>query len=200
MPKEEAKLPEGGGAVAPSTGGVPFVDIDGHWAKSFITDMYTAGVIAGMDDTHFAPDNQVTVGQFITLISQALKLETADAEGHWATKFVNATKEKGLIDENIATATTEDLDKPISREEMASIVSKAAQFKELKPQEDKKIDFTDKDSIASWAVSDVDVAVGLGIINGIDDEATGTTKFDPKANATRAHAATMLAQFYSQIK
>ena len=38
--------------------------------------MYKAGVINGMDDTHFAPDGTVTKGQFATLIVNALKIDT----------------------------------------------------------------------------------------------------------------------------
>lgn len=193
---DEALLPDGSGAPATpvATGG--FVDIEGHWAKDFINKMHDAGVIAGMDETHFAPDNTVTKGQFVTLISQALKLETTDTEGHWATKFVNAAKAANLIDENIAVATADDLETPITREEMASLVAKAASYKGIAVKDDKKIDFTDKDSIAAWATADVDTAVGLGIINGIPAD-DGTTSFDPKANATRAHAATMLSQLYN---
>lgn len=189
---DEALLPEAGAAPA-QTG---FVDITNHWAKDFINKMHKAGVIAGMDDTHFSPDTQVTVGQFVTLISQALKLETADAEGHWAVKFVNAANVANLIDEHIAVATADDLEKPITREEMASLVARAAAYKAITPSADKSIDFTDAASISEWFGADVNNAVALGIINGIDDEATGTTKFDPLANATRAHAATMLSQLY----
>ena len=79
---------------------------------------------------------------------------------------------------------------------MASLVAKAAAYKEIKVADDaKKIDFTDSADIAAWAGADVDTAVGLGIINGIPAD-DGTTSFDPKANATRAHAATMLSQLY----
>ena len=191
---DESKLPEGNGEARPAATG--FVDVEGHWGKPFIDKMHKAGVIAGMDETHFAPDNTVTKGQFVTLISQALKLETTETEGHWAVKFVNAAKAANLIDENIAVATDSDLETPITREEMASLVAKAAAYKEIKVADDaKKIDFTDSADIAAWAGADVDTAVGLGIINGIPAD-DGTTSFDPKANATRAHAATMLSQLY----
>ena len=56
--------------------------------------MYKAGVINGMDDTHFAPDGTVTKGQFATLIVNALKIDTDSslASEHWAMPFVKAAR------------------------------------------------------------------------------------------------------------
>ena len=62
---DESALPVAGST--PSTDS-PFVDVVGHWGKTYIDKMYKAGVINGMDDTHFAPDGTVTKGQFATLI------------------------------------------------------------------------------------------------------------------------------------
>ncbi len=189
---DESLLPEAGSAPAtPSAGATPFVDVDGHWGKPYIEKMYKAGVINGMDDTHFAPDGTVTKGQFATLIVNALKIETTDTEGHWATKFVNAAKAANLIADDIAVATSEDLETPITREEMASMVAKAAAYKNVEVKEAKDLAFTDNADIAAWAVDDVKNAVNLGIINGMDDGS-----FQPKANATRAQAATMLSQLW----
>ena len=125
------------------------------------------------------------------LIVNALKLDTADASGHWATKFVNAAKAANLIADDIAFATDADLDTKITREEMASMVSKAAAYKKVEIKDAKELAFTDNDSIAAWATDDVKNAVALGIINGMDDGS-----FQPKANATRAQAATMLSMLY----
>ena len=183
---DEALLPEAGSAP---TAGSSFVDIEGHWGKTFIEKMHKAGVINGMDATHFAPDGTVTKGQFATLIVNALKLETKDAEGHWATKFVNAANEAGLIAADIAF-TEDQFDVNITREEMASMVAKAAAYKQITATPADKA-FTDASDIAAWATEDVKNAVGLGIINGMDDGS-----FQPKANATRAQAATMLSKLW----
>jgi hypothetical protein len=191
---DESKLPTGDGSVV-ATGDSPFTDISSHWGKTFIEKMYKAGVISGMTDTTFVPDGTVTKGQFATLIVQALKLDTTETDGHWARKFVNAAQAANLIDENIAVATDEDLETPISREEMASMVTKAALYKNVNAAGKDAIEFADASDIASWATGDVQTAVSLGIISGIDQE-DGSVKFDPKANATRAHAATMLSQLW----
>ncbi len=189
---DEALLPAGGSGSSVSTD--IFKDISAHWGKTYIEKMNKAGVINGYEDGTFRPDNTVTKGEFVTLIAQALKLETTDEKGHWAAKYVTAAKAANLIADDIAVATEADLDTNITREEMASMVAKAALSKELTSQGtvDK---FADKDAIASWATGDVAVASGLGIINGIDQN-DGSVKFDPKANATRAQAATMLSQLW----
>lgn len=67
---DESALPVAGST--PSTDS-PFVDVVGHWGKTYIDKMYKAGVINGMDDTHFAPDGTVTKGQFATLIVKRSK-------------------------------------------------------------------------------------------------------------------------------
>ena len=115
------------------------------------------------------------------------------ASEHWAMPFVKAAQNANLIAEDIPF-TVEDFDKEISREEMASMVAKAAAYKNVEAKAaDKK--FTDASDIAAWAVEDVNNAVGLGIINGMDDGS-----FQPKANATRAQAATMLSMLWDLIK
>lgn len=186
---DEALLPKAGSASPVS--GSKFVDVEGHWGKTYIEKMNKAGVINGMDETHFAPDGTVTKGQFATLIVNALKIDTDSslASEHWAMPFVKAAQNAELIAEDIAF-TVEDFDKEISREEMASMVAKAAAYKNVTAEAADKT-FTDDADIADWAAEDVKTAVALGIINGMDDGS-----FKPKANATRAQAATMLSQLW----
>lgn len=190
---DESALPEGGSS-APSTGDSPFTDISGHWGKAFIEKMYKAGVISGMTDTTFVPDGTVTKGQFATLIVNALKLDTDSslASEHWAMPFVKAAQNANLIADDIPF-TVDQFDVEISREEMASMVSKAAAYKNVAVPTDKALSFADASDISAWAGADVNNAVALGIISGIDQE-DGSVKFEPKQNATRAHAATMLSQ------
>ncbi len=187
----EADLPEAGASTTTTPAGSTFVDIEGHWGKTYIEKMYKAGVINGMDETHFEPDSTVTKGQFATLIVNALKIDvdTSLASEHWAMPYVKAAQDANLIAEDIPF-TVDQFDVNISREEMASMVAKAAAYKQIQASA-ADIAFTDADTIAAWAVEDVKNAVALGIISGMDDGS-----FQPKANATRAQAATMLSQLY----
>lgn len=169
---------------------VPFTDIDAsHWAYNDITCTYNAGIIKGMTETTFVPDGTVTKGQFATLIVNALGLPIAKLEegAHWAKVYADAAKEAKLIDEHIAFETNADLDAPITREEMASIVTRAAKYKNVTAPENEKAVMSDFEEIADWAQGDVNDAVLLKIITGFED---GT--FRPKETATRAQAAVMV--------
>lgn len=173
----------------PSVKEAPFEDIGSHWAKDYINSMYAAGIINGVTETTFVPDGKVTKGQFATLIVNALGLpvdEPKDNE-HWAAVYASAADKSGLIDENIAFTTSDDLDAPITREEMASMVTRAAKYKNITVPEHQLAAMSDFETIADWAKGDVNDAVILGIISGFED---GT--FRPKETATRAQAAVML--------
>ena len=195
----EAALPEAG-AVTPSKKD-GFTDIDGHWAKADIEDMAKAGIINGMTPTTFEPEGSVTRGQFVKLISAALGLNAgAAADGeHWAVPFVKAAKEAKLVNDAIKVDTKDELDTPITREEMASIVASAANYKKVEVTPSNNA-FTDASSISAWASADVDTAVALEIINGFKNDKDGTFSFKPAEGATRAQAATMLARLVKKIK
>ncbi len=195
----EAALPAAG-AVTPSKKD-GFTDIDGHWAKADIEDMAKAGIINGMTPTTFEPEGSVTRGQFVKLISAALGLNAgAAADGeHWAVPFVKAAKEAKLVNDAIKVDTKDELDTPITREEMASIVASAANYKKIEVSASDNA-FTDAASISAWAKADVDTAVALEIINGFKNDKDGTYSFKPAEGATRAQAATMLARLVKKIK
>lgn len=180
----------------PGSDDVKFTDVDGHWAKEFIVEMFKAGIINGMDETTFAPDASVTKGQFVKLIVAALDMTPADtaSSGHWAVPYVNVAKDVNLINDAITVATDADLDTPITREEMASVVTKAAVYKAVEATA-VETSFTDNDAISTWAVEDVKTAVSLGIVKGMDDNS-----FQPQAGATRAQAATMMSRLLGLIK
>lgn len=182
------------GAVTPSKG--KFTDISGHWAEKYINEMAEAGVINGMTETTFVPDASVTRGQFVKLIVAALGLkEEGAADVHWAMPFVNTAKANNLINEAIPVATKDDLETPITREEMASIVVAAAKSKNVTIDPAANSAFNDADKISAWASEDVVGAVALGIVTGFEDGS-----FKPADGATRGQAATMLSRLFAKIK
>lgn len=200
-PFDASKLPEAGEAVdrpttptatkAPTVNLAPgeFTDTVNHWAKDYIKKMGVAGYVSGMGDGTFKPDATVTKGQFVKLIVAAMELPVGSAgSAHWAKPYVDTAKAANIVSKNIALSSNADYDTAITREEMASIVARAAEYKGLTADGTKS--FTDSAQIASWAAEDIKTASGLGIINGYDD---GT--FKPKGNATRAESATMLSNF-----
>lgn len=188
---------------APSAKPVNFTDIATHWAKDDITKMAQAGVINGMTDTTFAPDQQITRSQFIKLVVATLGLDTtaaytgtaSDVKDHWAANYIQAAEKANLIDANFVTDGKMMLDQNITREEMASLITRAAKSKSVDAAGGSVDSFSDKDAISAWAKDDVAGAVKLGIVKGMDDGS-----FSPKAEATRAQAAVMMSRLLDQIK
>ncbi|MCC8135452.1 MAG: S-layer homology domain-containing protein [Ruminococcus sp.] len=192
---DASALPAAGAST--TTTGNKFTDISGHWAESYIIEMYNANVINGMTETTFVPDDSVTRGQFVKLIVAALGLEvgTDGADTHWAVPYVTAAQAANLINDAIPVATSEDLETPITREEMASMVVAAAKSKSVTIDTSAATTFTDADSISAWASEDVTGAAALGIVTGFEDGS-----FKPADGATRGQAATMLSRLFAAIK
>lgn len=176
----------------------PFADIAAsHWAYDDVMNMYKEGIISGITETTFDPDGTVTKGQFATLIVNLLGLPVGKAEddAHWARVFADAANSAKLIDNNISFGTNADLDALITREEMASIIVKAAEYKNAGVPEYELAVMSDFEKISQWARDDVNDAVILGIISGFED---GT--FRPQDKATRAQAAVMMSKLYLILK
>lgn len=188
--------------VAPSAKPASFKDIDTHWAKDQIIEMAAAGVINGMDDTTFAPEQKITRAQFIKLIVATAGLETKDAyagvatdvKGDWSENFVAAAEKAGLIDASFVVDGKLNPGANITREEMASLVARVATLKKVEMTGTAPT-FPDADTISDWAKADVTVAAQLGIVNGMDGGL-----FAPKEPATRAQAAVMMSRLLAQLK
>lgn len=202
-------LPEAGAVVRPDPSDVsqpsdnqPAVDISklepgeftdtvNHWAKNTIKDMGVAGYINGMGDGTFRPDGTVTKGQFVKMVVSAMGLPVGGANGHWSQAYVNTANAANILSKNINMSNP---DGAISREEMASLVARAYEYKKGSASSG-VMSFTDRSSISAWAKTDVDNASVLGIITGYEDGS-----FHPARAATRAEAATMLSRLVGKIK
>lgn len=53
-----------------------FTDINGHYAEKQINDLYNMGIINGVDNTHFAPDEVVTRGQMAIIARNIIRYIT----------------------------------------------------------------------------------------------------------------------------
>lgn len=187
-------------APIPSQPDVPkgeFTDLGSvAWAEVAINSLAKQGIVTGRDAVTFAPNDDITRAEFAKILTGAFEIElgaTADltdvAADEWYAQYVGACYAAGII-----TGYDDGSFKPnncVTRQEMAVMVMRAAQYKGMtieKPYE--KVNFTDADEIASYAVEAVDTLQQAGIINGMADGA-----FAPTATATRAQAAKILYTF-----
>ncbi|MTI48912.1 MAG: S-layer homology domain-containing protein [Firmicutes bacterium] len=164
-------------------------DISQHWAKSYIRELINKGIIDGYPDGTFKPNQSIQRDSYIKLVVTALGYSPGNAEGYWATNYINTAIEIGLIE-------SDEFDKynvPINREEMAKIITNATYLNEEKNEninvtEIKKL-IKDYNSILDYYKESVIDSYVLGLITGKDGGF-----FDPQGTATRAEASTVITR------
>lgn len=170
-----------------------FKDVNQDWAKDAISALGARGIVKGVGDGEFNPNGQVTRAEFITML-----MKLFDLSDESATTSFSDVKQGAWYHGNIATAQKLGIvnGKPngrfgvhenITREDMAVMVYKAVQIKQLALVSGEATAFKDEANIASYAKQAVEAIQGAGIINGV-----GNDEFAPKKNASRAEAAVMI--------
>ena len=111
------------------------------------------------------------------------------AENAYYANAVGWASENGIIAGVTDTGFAPERD--ITREEMAAVMSRYADYKGINTnsQGDLTI-FTDASTVSSWAREHMRWAVGTGLISG-----KGDNMLDPLGSTTRAEAAAILQRF-----
>jgi hypothetical protein len=184
-----------------------FEDIQNHWAKEDIETLASKLIIAGKNETHFAPKDSITRAEFATLLMRGLALnenqlskeQFKDMTGEeWFAHSVAAAVEAGIV--NGYDDHTFRPNHKITRQEMAVMLSRALKVAEkeekIKDNDMQKLlnKFYDHADIAAWAKEGVAIAANAQIVNGTDDH-----MFLPQDNADRAQSAKMLKNFLMYI-
>ena len=178
-----------------------FTDIDEYdWAKDAINTLYRKNIISGIGDGKFAPENYVTREEIVKMILGLFEIspinETtvfADVDSlQWYSGYISAASKMGIV-----TGISEDefgVGRYVSRQDIAVMIKRAVEL--TNKYSIKKIkndaEFSDKETIAEYAISAINDLACAGIINGFEDGS-----FKPDNNCTRAEAAQML---YKLIK
>lgn len=103
-----------------------FPDVE-MWAKQYINELASAGVISGYEDGTFRPDDNVTRAEFVTMLmliagENGTKADYTDTDGHWAESYIAKASEYGFIS-GYEDGTFRP-DNPITRAEAMVIMSK----------------------------------------------------------------------------
>lgn len=197
---------DGNTALTPTRG---FVDIDGHWARSFIMSLQLARVLDVPEDGKFSPEEKITRLDFTYYVAKAMELDPVEpapgAEGGPEAPFkdwdqipegrrglvaaaVNAEIIKGYPDGTFRPAN------PITRAELALIFGRALIRLGEEPSDRHFYMFADMEAIPDWA-SDSSAAVKAGIVKGRAGRSGWKPYYAPHENTTRAEAATMIYRF-----
>ena len=181
----------------------PFTDVTegGDWFYDAVAYVYENGIMAGTDETTFAPymelDRAMAAQLFYNL--EGKPTVTGDStftdvtSGHWAVDAITWAAQNDIvagIGGNLC-----DPDSNVTREQFAVMLYKYARFKgyDLTAAGD-LTQFPDAGSISSWAETALSWANGKGLINGHEN---GT--IDPKGSTIRAQAASIMANFDQNV-
>lgn len=170
-----------------------FYDLAGsEWAQEPILALYYRGVVNGKENGVFDPESHVTRAEFVKMIVNALDI-TADtgsvafddvAQGDWFYDAVRTAAACGIVN---GTGSGFSPNANITREDMAVIIVRAAQYAGTPLTDGAGAAFTDAAAISDYAAEAVGKMQANGIVNGMEDGS-----FQPQQNATRAQACKML--------
>ncbi len=162
-----------------------FADMDKHWSRKVVGKLTGLGIIAGYDGK-FWPGNQVQADQFIKMAIMAMGYKIEQGTDYWAQPYIETALSEGLVEKGEFA----DYKKPLTREQMARIIVRAALKVDEKPdgQYDpyiigKVADYEQIDDNLKQHVLD---SYKLGLIQG------SGSKFRPKDTLTRAEAAAVI--------
>lgn len=151
------------------------------------------GLMVGMNSTQFAPEAEITRAMFVTVLYRmagepelpdgALGEPFGDVKGgSWYEKAVYWARQSGIV--NGYSAGEYAPHRGITREQMAVIAYRYAQWKQSGTQTGGSLSYTDQNGISEYARDAVAWSAANGIMQGYQDNT-----FNPQANTTRAQAA-----------
>jgi len=135
----------------------------------------------------------------ITVLGRLDEVEMTDRKTDFSDIPTGAYYEEYVawgVENKIVSGTSEDKfspNKEITREEMAVMMANYVKYKKYDYKVE-NIDFSDKDSISSWALESVKILNNLGIMKGNADGS-----YNPKKVATRAEIATVFYNYLNYI-
>ncbi|CAM3774322.1 carbohydrate binding domain-containing protein [Marinicrinis lubricantis] len=173
---------------APLEPEAPFSDVTNHWAKDEIDHWTKRGVISGLPDGTFKPDQQISRAEFIMLINRVFGFnEKADvqfsdvSEGKWYSAAIKSAAAAGYV-QGYPDGTFKP-DQAVTRQEAAYIL--ATLFK-LEPEGDLSV-FKDGAQTAGFAEQALASMAANGFISGYAD---GTVQ--PSKGMTRSKFVSVL--------
>ena len=160
------------------------------------------GLMVGTSNNTFTPNGNITRGQIVTILwrqegSPAASNSSFDdvASSAYYAKAVAWAAENGIVG-GYGNGKFGPND-PITREQLAAILYRYAQFKGMDTTQGGMVirEYSDYDSISAYALQAMQWAVSAQIITG-----TSTTTLSPAGTATRAQAACLMQRFLTNEK
>ena len=167
-----------------------------HWAYEYVEKLRKDGIVNGVGENCFYPENTVKREEFAKMLVLSMGLNPegksgfADAEENWSDSYLAAAKNAGIIN-GIADGMF-GVGHDITRQDLAIMIYRALP-ETLKSSQSGEL-FADDDAIADYAKEAVYALRSLGLISGYENQ------FRPDERATRAESAKILAGFKGMIE
>lgn len=171
-----------------------FTDLTGfEWAEEAVEYLYDNKIVSGKGEHVFSPADNVTREEFVKIVVCAFDIDIADSaekfndvdDTQWYTPYINAATASGIIQGH--SDNSFGVGEYITREDVAVILYRTANVKNIQLEVKVGEKFKDIDEISEYAQNSVSILRHNEIINGV-----GEDMFEPKLNTNRAEAAVMI--------
>lgn len=168
-----------------------------HWARTSVEALAADGIVNGMGNRQFAPEDIVTREQFVKMAVDCLGLDEGEetapftdmTDGAWYVSYISAAYWNQLVS-GVEEALF-GVGQPMLRQDMAVIIHRILTMNEVVLSQDSNRyeQFEDKDQIDPYAQKAVEALCAGGLISGVSSSC-----FAPQELVTRAQAARMIDQ------
>lgn len=202
MPKGDVEIEVSCALIEDETVKANFADVAADaWYADAVQYVYENGMMSGTSETTFSPDLTTTRGMIVTILYRLENEPTVTgttaftdvAADQYYANAVAWAAQNGIV--SGTTATTFAPNNAITREQMAAILYRYAQFKgyDVSVKADLSV-YTDAAQVSTYATDAMAWANGAQLITG-----TSQAMQTPASNATRAQVATILMRFCENI-
>ena len=184
-----------------TNGKLPFTDVrESDWFYEDVAFAYENGLFAGTSDTTFSPNASMTRAMLVTVLYRLEGQPAVNGRSGFSDVQYNGYYEDAVTwaaDNGIVNGTSITTFSPnanVTREQMAAILYRYAQYKKYNTAASSSLNgFTDQASVSGYATASLEWAVAEKLVNG------SAGKLMPTGNATRAQVAAILHRFVENV-
>ncbi|OYD92892.1 hypothetical protein CDG76_19440 [Nostoc sp. 'Peltigera membranacea cyanobiont' 210A] len=178
----------------------PFSDIQNHWARSFITALAQRGIVSGLPNGTYRPDNSLTRAEFAAIIANAFGTVSKKRQyvsfvdvptNYWAAAAIKTAYEKAFIS-GFPDKTFRFANRITRVEVLVSLVAGLEIATKIKPDLLSKLSqiYQDSVQIPEYGRNHVAIATSAGLVVSFPN----IKLLNPNLAATRADVAVIIYQ------
>ena len=184
-----------------TNGKLPFTDVrESDWFYEDVAFAYENGLFAGTSDTTFSPNASMTRAMLVTVLYRLEGQPAVNGRSGFSDVQYNGYYEdavtwaadNGIV--NGISASTFSPNANVTREQMAAILYRYAQYKKYNTAASSSLNsFSDHTSVSGYAEASLQWSVAEKLVNGSNG------KLMPTGNASRAQVAAILHRFAENV-